>query len=86
MPAFAEVDADTARAVLEEAGKFASEVLAPINAAADLQGCSWNDGVVSTPAGYKEAYAAYRRKAAGRRCPATPTMAARACRRCWMRR
>ena len=59
MPAFAEIDADTARAVLEEAGKFASEVLAPINAAADLQGCSWNDGVVITPAGYKEAYAAY---------------------------
>jgi alkylation response protein AidB-like acyl-CoA dehydrogenase len=59
MRAFAETDADTARAVLEEAGKFASEVLAPINAAADLQGCSWNDGVVSTPAGYKEAYAAY---------------------------
>ncbi|HMO45146.1 MAG TPA: acyl-CoA dehydrogenase family protein [Rubrivivax sp.] len=59
MPGFAEIDADTARAVLEEAGKFASEVLAPINAAADLQGCSWRDGAVSTPAGYPEAYAAY---------------------------
>ena len=59
MPAFAEVDAGTARAVLEEAGKFASEVLAPINAAADLQGCTWRNGEVTTPAGYKEAYAAY---------------------------
>jgi len=59
MPDFAEIDADTARAVLDEAGKFAAEVLAPINAAADLQGCRWHDGAVSTPAGYREAYAAY---------------------------
>ncbi len=59
MPAFAEIDADTARAVLEEAGKFAREVLAPINAAADLQGCSWRDGEVRTPDGYPQAYAAY---------------------------
>ena len=59
MPAFAEIDADTARAVLEEAGKFASEVLAPINSAADLQGCRWHDGEVRTPDGYPQAYAAY---------------------------
>jgi alkylation response protein AidB-like acyl-CoA dehydrogenase len=59
MPAFAEIDADTARAVLEEAGKFASEVLAPINSAADLQGCTWRDGEVRTPDGYPQAYAAY---------------------------
>ena len=58
-PAFAELDADTARAVLEEAGKFASEVLAPINGTADLQGCTWADGEVRTPAGYREAYAAF---------------------------
>lgn len=55
-PAFADLDADTARQVLEEAGKFASGVLAPINAAADLQGCRWHDGQVSTPDGYREAY------------------------------
>jgi alkylation response protein AidB-like acyl-CoA dehydrogenase len=59
MPDFAELDADTARAVLEEAGKFAAEVLAPINAAADLQGCTWADGEVLTPDGYREAYAAF---------------------------
>ena len=59
MPAFAELDADTARAVLDEAGKFAAGVLAPINAAADLQGCRWHDGEVRTPDGYREAYAAY---------------------------
>jgi alkylation response protein AidB-like acyl-CoA dehydrogenase len=58
-PAFADFDADTARQVLEEAGKFASGVLAPINAAADLQGCRWHDGQVSTPDGYREAYRAF---------------------------
>ena len=59
IPAFAEVDADTARAVLEQAGKFAVGVLAPINGAADLEGCTLRDGVVKTPAGYRDAYAAY---------------------------
>ena len=39
IPAFAELDAGTARQILEEAGKFASGVLAPINGAGDLQGC-----------------------------------------------
>jgi alkylation response protein AidB-like acyl-CoA dehydrogenase len=59
MPAFAELDAVTSRQILEEAGKFASGVLAPINGAADLQGCSWTDGTVTTPAGYVEAYSAF---------------------------
>jgi alkylation response protein AidB-like acyl-CoA dehydrogenase len=59
MPAFADLDAETARQVLEEAGKFAGGVLAPINGSADLQGCTWRDGEVSTPDGYREAYAAY---------------------------
>jgi len=59
IPAFAELDAATARAVLAEAGKFASNVLAPINGAADLEGCTLRDGKVTTPAGYREAYAAF---------------------------
>ncbi len=59
MPAFAELDAGTAGQVLEEAGKFASGILAPINSAADLQGCTWRDGAVTTPDGYREAYRAY---------------------------
>jgi alkylation response protein AidB-like acyl-CoA dehydrogenase len=59
LPAYAELDADTARAVLEEAGKFAVGVLAPINGSADLEGCHWHDGVVRTPAGYREAYRAF---------------------------
>jgi alkylation response protein AidB-like acyl-CoA dehydrogenase len=59
MPAFAELDPDTARAVIEEAGKFAAGVLAPINAAADLQGCTLEDGHVYTPTGYAQAYAQF---------------------------
>ena len=59
IPAFAELDAGTAGQVLEEAGKFASGILAPINGPADLQGCVWRDGTVTTPDGYREAYRAY---------------------------
>ena len=59
MPAHADLDADTARQILEEAAKFASEVVAPINGAADLEGCRWSDGEVRTPAGYPAAYRAF---------------------------
>jgi alkylation response protein AidB-like acyl-CoA dehydrogenase len=59
MPALAEIDTSTARAVLEEAGRFAAGVLAPVNAAGDLAGCTWRDGQVATPSGYREAYAAF---------------------------
>ena len=57
--ALAEVDADTAGAVLEEAARFAGGVLQPINAAGDLEGCSLEGSVVRTPAGFREAYDAY---------------------------
>ncbi len=59
MPAFADLDADTARQVIEEAAKFATEVLAPTNSPGDLEGCRWRDGEVHTPAGYREAYRAF---------------------------
>ena len=59
MPAHADMDADTINAVIEEAGKFASEVLFPLNQSGDLEGCQWHDTVVTTPKGYKEAYAQY---------------------------
>ncbi len=59
LPAYAELDVDTARQVIEEAGKFAAEVLAPLNAVGDLEGCTLRDGVVSTPRGYREAYRAF---------------------------
>ena len=58
-PAFADLDADTSRQILEEAAKFATGVLAPINSAADLEGCKWMDGKVTTPQGYPAAYKAF---------------------------
>lgn len=59
LPAYADIDAETINAVIEEAGKFASEIIFPLNQSGDLEGCRWNDTVVTTPKGYKEAYAQY---------------------------
>jgi alkylation response protein AidB-like acyl-CoA dehydrogenase len=59
LPAHADMDADTINAVIEEAGKFASEVLFPLNQSGDQEGCQWHDTVVTTPRGYKEAYQQY---------------------------
>ena len=59
VPGFAGLDADTARSVLAEAGRFAAEVLAPTNADGDRHGCSFDEGRVATPPGFREAYRAY---------------------------
>ena len=61
LPAYAEVDAGTMEAILEEAGKFASEVIQPLNLSGDSEGCTRNaaDSSVTTPKGFKEAYAKY---------------------------
>jgi alkylation response protein AidB-like acyl-CoA dehydrogenase len=60
LPGLAEVvDADTAAAILEEAGKVTGGVIAPLNRSGDEEGCSWTDGVVKTPAGFPEAYKTY---------------------------
>ena len=61
MPRHAEVDADTLNAVLEEAGKFASEVAQPLNRIGDEQGCTLDKTThdVKTPEGFKQAYAQY---------------------------
>jgi len=61
MPAHAEVDVETIDAVLEEAGKFASEVLAPLNAVGDAEGCKLDQTTheVKTATGFKDAYAKY---------------------------
>ena len=56
---FDEVSEDLVRAIYAEAGKFAENVLAPINAIGDQEGCKIEDGVVTTPSGFKEAYAQY---------------------------
>ncbi|HVI31564.1 acyl-CoA dehydrogenase C-terminal domain-containing protein [Phenylobacterium sp.] len=58
LPAFADASMDTVDQILEEAGRFTGEVLAPINGAGDKEGCVWSpDFTVKTPTGFKEAYA-----------------------------
>ena len=61
LPAHAEIDADTINAVLEEAGKFAAEVVAPLNASGDAQGCTLDatTHAVRAPDGFKQAYAKF---------------------------
>ena len=53
------LDEDTARAIIEEAGKFGSEVLDPLNVVGDRTGSKLVDGKVETPPGWKEAYDAF---------------------------
>jgi len=59
MPSFADVDLPLSLQVLEEAGRFSSGVLAPLNASGDRQGCHWHEGKVSTPDGFVDAYRAF---------------------------
>ncbi|AYF85719.1 acyl-CoA dehydrogenase [Pseudomonas sp. DY-1] len=60
LPALAErVDVDTADAILEEAAKVTGQLIAPLNRSGDEEGAQWHEGVVSTPTGFKEAYATY---------------------------
>ena len=56
IPGYADLEPDFTGAVLEEAGKIAAEVLHPLNAVGDRQGCSLENGVVRTPDGFKAAY------------------------------
>jgi alkylation response protein AidB-like acyl-CoA dehydrogenase len=58
-PGNEEVSFDVAEAILDEAAKFAANVLAPINKQGDAQGCRWHDGTVSTAEGFRAAYAAF---------------------------
>jgi alkylation response protein AidB-like acyl-CoA dehydrogenase len=56
---FEDATDDLIKAIYGEAAKFAENVLAPINQIGDEEGCTFNDGVVTTPTGFKEAYHKY---------------------------
>lgn len=56
---FADFDTDTVQQIVEGAAQFAAQVLAPTNSGGDLTGCRYENGVVTTPNGYREAYSAY---------------------------
>ena len=57
LPGFQSVSPDLVTAVLEEGGRFAAEVLFPLNQVGDQAGCTRHeDGSVSTPPGFKQAY------------------------------
>ncbi len=55
-PGFAEVSSELVGQILEEGARFAEEVIAPLNRTGDLEGCKWDDGEVTGPTGWKEAY------------------------------
>ncbi|MFM7653865.1 MAG: acyl-CoA dehydrogenase C-terminal domain-containing protein [Paracoccaceae bacterium] len=56
IPGYADLDPGFTAAVLEEAGKLATDVLAPLNAVGDREGCTLENGVVRTPTGFKAAF------------------------------
>ncbi|ULQ46721.1 acyl-CoA dehydrogenase C-terminal domain-containing protein [Flagellatimonas centrodinii] len=54
-----DADPETVGAILEECARYCEEVLSPINLSGDQQGCTLKDGVVTTPKGFKDAYAQF---------------------------
>ncbi len=60
LPGFEDFSRDTIDAVLEEAAKICEEVLQPLNRSGDEEGCAFENGVVRTPKGFREAYDTFR--------------------------
>jgi len=59
IPAFAETSRELVDSVLEAGAQFAENELAPLNRSGDEEGCGFDNGVVTTPRGFKEAYAKF---------------------------
>jgi hypothetical protein len=59
MPETEEVTNDLVAAILDEAAKIAEQMLSPINQSGDQEACHFDNGIVTTPKGFKEAYEAY---------------------------
>jgi alkylation response protein AidB-like acyl-CoA dehydrogenase len=59
LPGFEDAGIDTAQAVLEECAKFNEGVVAPLNVAGDRNPSTWNDGVVTTTPGFRDAFRQY---------------------------
>ena len=59
MPGTQDASVDLTSAIVDEAAKIAEGLLAPINQSGDQEGCRYDDGVVTTPKGFQQAYNAY---------------------------
>ncbi|MCC7259689.1 MAG: acyl-CoA dehydrogenase C-terminal domain-containing protein [Alphaproteobacteria bacterium] len=59
VPGVGDVDTETVNAIWAEGARFCEEVLLPINQVGDKEGCTFKDGTVTLPTGFKEAYETY---------------------------